>query len=420
MKKISFIILMSILSVNSNLVFADTQIGETVDPKVQAIIEEIEKAKNESITQTDTEQTTPQTQENNQTQETPKEENVALSPVVEETKEPLQVTPTTQEPKKFIVTMPTVPKVPTTIKVESSVALVDKDGNIITKNLEEIYPKRQEVIFTNRVAPERFRKKKVEEEKVPQVGDIQNSRVTAYLQSPLLSVEEVVKKLQDAGFEVLSKFEIDKKEVVSIVYTNEAMKQAASLNMRGFAGTLRILVDSTNNLVNISNPIYVMRAFMQNEYNSKLAEDTLEKLRGAFSNLKASNEIVKFSALEKYRFMENMPYYQDMKVIAEGKNEELLAKARKSKDVVYEQHLDNGSIVIGVELGRRTTKFVKKIGYSNGGLLPYPVLIENGEAKIMAPQYYIAVMYPMLKMSAFMTIATVPGAINKDIDKIFR
>jgi len=118
--------------------------------------------------------------------------------------------------------------------------------------------------------------------------------------------------------------------------------------------------------------------------------------------------------------MENMPYYQDMKVIAQGKNKELLEKAKKSKKVVYEQHLDNGSIVIGVKLGKRTSKFVKKIGYQNSGLLPYPVLIENGKAVILAPQYYIAIMYPMLKMSQFMKIATTPGAIGKDIDKIFR
>ena len=39
---------------------------------------------------------------------------------------------------------------------------------------------------------------------------------------------------------------------------------------------------------------------------------------------------------------------------------------------------------------------------------------------MLAPQYYIAVMYPKLKMSQFMKIATVPGAIAKDIDKVFR
>jgi len=54
------------------------------------------------------------------------------------------------------------------------------------------------------------------------------------------------------------------------------MEKAASKNMRGFASTLRLVVDKKNEVVNISNPIYVMAAFMQKDYDSKLAEDTLK------------------------------------------------------------------------------------------------------------------------------------------------
>ncbi len=118
--------------------------------------------------------------------------------------------------------------------------------------------------------------------------------------------------------------------------------------------------------------------------------------------------------------MENMPYYEDMIKISTGKNDTLVAKAKKSKKLVFEQKLNDGSTLIGVKLSKRTSKFVKKIGYQNAELLPYPVLIENGEAKILDPKYYIAVMYPMLSMSEFMTIATVPGAIQKDCDRVFR
>jgi len=159
--------------------------------------------------------------------------------------------------------------------------------------------------------------------------------------------------------------------------------------MRGFAGALRITVDKKNKLLSISNPIYMLGAFMQEEYDAALAEKTLATLRNSFKDLKNSDELIKFRVLE-------------------------------SKKIVYEQRLENGAVVIGVKLGKRTSKFIKKTGYQNAGLLPYPVLIENGEAKILDPKYYISVMYPMLKMSQFMKIATVPGAISKDIDKIFR
>ena len=76
--------------------------------------------------------------------------------------------------------------------------------------------------------------------------------------------------------------------------------------------------------------------------------------------------------------------------------------------------------MIGVKLSRSTSRFVKKIGYQNSELLPYPILIENNVAKILDPKYYIAVMYPMLSMSEFMTIASIPDSIQKDCDKVFR
>lgn len=328
-----------------------------------------------------------------------------------------------EAPRRLTITIPTVPETPKAIKLSSELRLVDEHGHIIIKNLNTLYPERKEIIFSTNVAPERFNKKNKDKDKeeVTLLGSVDNARVTAYLQSPLLSVDEVIAKLKQEKFEILSTFKVDKKgTVTSIVYTNDAIKSAASKNMRGFAGALRIVVDNENKLVNISNPIYMLKAFMQKEYNPSVAQKVLTQIHNVFPDLKASTEVVKFLALERYQFMENMPFYQDMKVVAEAKNAELLKRAQKSKKIVYEQHLDNGSIILGVELGSRTSKFVKKIGYQNSGLLPYPVLIENGEAKILAPQYYIAVMYPKLKMSKFMTIATVPGAINKDIDKIFR
>lgn len=451
MIKLSILALTSTVLLSTTPVFADTNTTtdlNNTDPKVEAIIAEIEKAKAEVTTPTPevttqanepeavVEQTTTQEQKQeivtkktelpSTDKEVIKKEEVTQIKEPQESKEQTQTQVnssqnSTKAKKLLVLDIPEVPKVPKPLKLSNQLQLIDDDGHIILKSLEELYPPRKEIIFSDRVAPERFRKKKKEEDKIALVGDIKNARVTAYLQSPLLSVDEVSSKLKDAGFEIISTFKVDKKgDVVSIVYTNEAIKKAAAKDMRGFAGTLRIVVDQENKLVNISNPIYMMKAFMQEEYDAKLAESTLAKLRDNFSDLKASSEIVKFSALERYQFMENMPYYQDMQVIAKAKNEELLARANKSEEVVYVQYLENGAIVIGVELGRRTSRFVKKIGYENSGLLPYPVLIENGEAKIMAPQFYIAVMYPMLKMSKFMTIATIPGAINKDIDRIFR
>jgi hypothetical protein len=315
-----------------------------------------------------------------------------------------------------------VPEVPKVLAKVPNVNVVTVDGTVYKNNPELDSPKKKNAIgSSHRIPPNYNKKESTEVFKDVKVGEVNNSRISAYLQTALLPKEELLKKLTSANFKILSEYKVDKKgELTSIVFTNDDMTKLASKDMRGFAGTLRILIDKQNSQISISNPLYVMKAFMQDDYNDKIAKGTLDKLNSIFSDLKNSKDIVKFTRLKRYHFMENMPYYQDMTKVAVGDNKTLLAKAKKSKKIVYEHHLDNGSVIVGVKLSRRTSKFVKKIGYQNSGLLPYPVLIENNTAKILAPKYYIAVMYPKLSMSEFMTIATIPGAIQKDCDRVFR
>ncbi len=278
------------------------------------------------------------------------------------------------------------------------------------------------IVKGKRYPPEYFSKKEVKKEpQKVEVGEVANDRIAAYLQAPLLTQDEVVAKLKAAGFTPLSSYKVDKKgKVTSIIFSDDALVKKASKKGRGFAASLRLLIDKKNNQISISNPIYVQKAFLQDDYDDVLAKATLKRLRDNFEGLKNSKDVVKFIRLPRYKFMNGMPVYEDMIVVKEGSNASLLEKARKSKKVVFEQKLENGSTLIGVKLSKRTTKFVKKIGYQNAELLPYPVLIEDGKAYALAPKYYIAVMYPLLSMSEFMKIATVPGAIAKDLDKLFR
>ena len=277
------------------------------------------------------------------------------------------------------------------------------------------------IVEGKRYPPNYFKKKSEKSVEKSGVGEVENDRIAAYLQAPLLSNDEVKSKLEAAGFNVLATYKVDKKgKETSFIFSDANLSKMASKKGRGFAGSLRLLVDEKNQQISISNPIYVSKAFMQDDYDEKVAKQTLERLLAQFEGLKNSKDVVKFIRLPRYKFMNGMPVYEEMKVISTGTNEALLTKARKSKKVVFEQKLENGSTLIGVKLSKRTSKFVKKIGYQNAELLPYPILIEDGKAMILAPKYYIAVMYPLLSMSEFMTIATVPGAISKDCDKIFR
>ena len=318
------------------------------------------------------------------------------------------------------IKIPDVPEVPKVEAVVPTITLSNGSTSKTNAQIVEEATQKKEVYFSDHVAPHLIETKATSEKKT-EVGDIKDGRVAAYLHAPFMKPQDVVKALEGAGFTILATFKVDKKgSATSITFTNAELQKASAKNMRGFASALRITIDKKNKLLSISNPIYMQRAFMQDEYDAALAEKTLTTIRSSFKDLKNSDEVIKFRVLERFQFMEGMPRYADMQVIKKASNAALLQSAKKSKKIVYEQKLDNGSVILGVKLGKRTSKFIKKTGYQNAGLLPYPVLIENGEAKILDPKYYIAVMYPLLKMSQFMKIATVPGAISKDIDKIFR
>ncbi|RUM72990.1 MAG: hypothetical protein DSZ09_00570, partial [Sulfurovum sp.] len=157
---------------------------------------------------------------------------------------------------------------------------------------------------------------------------------------------------------------------------------------------------------------------LQNDFDEKAANKILAQLIEKFPNLTNSKDTLKYQLLPKYQFMLGMPYYEDMIEVASGNT--LLEKIKDNDKVVFVQTLNNGSTLIGVKLSKRTRNFTQRIGRNNAAMLPYPVLIEEGKAKMLDPKYYISFMYPKLTMSEFMTIATVPDAMVKDCEKVFK
>ncbi len=250
------------------------------------------------------------------------------------------------------------------------------------------------------------------------------AEVSTYLLGAYVDVDTAKAKLAEAGFDVLAAYKVDKKgEYTSIVFTNAAMKAAADKENRGYAAVLRLLVNNEKQEISITNPVYYGKAFMQDEFDYQAAVAVEKALSGAFGELKGSADKWKYDGLAGYHFMMGMPYFEEAIVLAEGDNAELLEKAKsykKGKNLIFELSLGDGRTLLGYELGSKTKKFVKKIGYQNGAILPYTVLIEDGKAKMLAAKYYIAISYPQLTMGEFMTIASVPGAIEKDLAKAFK
>lgn len=328
-------------------------------------------------------------------------------------------TPTEKKKKAIGLQLPSIPKVPMVPNVSATV---------VTEHIQHTVFNRRSIKFSKRVPPnyrtskERYAKGGVgaslsNSQKV--IGLEQKGRISAYLRSALIDVKTATKILEDAGFELITTTALDKKKkLISIVFTSELLKKIASQKNKGFLGTLRLLIDPKNNQISITNPRYLAKAMLQENFDDKLSKDLLASIVKAFPKAKNSLDKVKFQLLPKYRFMEGMPYYNDMTVVARG--DDLLSKIKNNKRVSFELKLNNGAVLIGTNLGKRTRKFPKRIGTKNAGMLPYPILIENGEAKILDPKYYLSLMYPDLTMEQFMTIATIPDAIFKDCQRVFR
>ena len=253
---------------------------------------------------------------------------------------------------------------------------------------------------------------------------LEGTKVKSYLVGEYMDVATAKSKLEAAGFEIVADYASVKKGT-TIVYTNAELKAEAAKPGRAFAAVLRLFVDEKEKMISFTNPVYFGKAFMQDEYNHAVFNGALEKINVAFPSLKASSDELEFDALADYHFMVGMPYYADLDTLGKpGANTaELVQKAKnykKGKGVVFELKLSETSTILGYDLGRRTKKFVKKIGRANAAILPWIVSIENGKATALNAKYYIALSYPLLDMGGFMGIATVPGAITKDLEKPFK
>lgn len=305
------------------------------------------------------------------------------------------------------IAIPSVPKVPVAFKSKKNIDVLDRS-----------------IKFSKRVPPNyiphRFdKKKKLHSSTNIRIGEVNQGRISAHLRGKFMDVKTVEEKLKTAGFEILASVPVDKKgTLISVAFTDKSLVTMASKKNRGFIASLRALVDTKEKTFSIINPLYLAKGYLQDDYDEKAANIILVKLIEAFPSLKNSKDALKFQLLPKYQFMNGMPHYEDMIEVASG--DDLLEKLKDNDKVAFTQTLENGSTLVAIKLSKRTRKFTKRIGRKNAAMLPYPILIENGKAKILDPKYYIAYMYPMLKMTEFMTIATTPDAMIKDCEKVFK
>lgn len=259
---------------------------------------------------------------------------------------------------------------------------------------------------------------------VPALADNEphGQSVSAYVYLPYSDSETVRGKLRAGGFDIIANYAPTIQSETIIISSPELLKMADK-PLRGFAAVLRVLVDKEHHRIAYTNPIYFLKAFLQQDFDYAAALKVFEKLEYALGKGTPSPDQHAYDDLPNFHFMVGMPYYQNTYTLAEGETAALVDKLEVYKHgapIVFKLQVGEGRTLFGFDLSWRSKKFVKKIGTQNAEVLPYTILIEDGRATALAAKYYLAVSYPLLSMGGFMTIATVPGDIEKELEEAFK
>ena len=234
------------------------------------------------------------------------------------------------------------------------------------------------------------------------------AKLTAHYLAGIQSVADIKAKLKSNGFTILATERILKNKTV-ITITNNELKATNS-----YMATLHILVNSKDNEVRVQNPSYLASAYLKG-YKYGDFKATLNSLEKVLSTMIPVLQKKRIDELPEYHFMFGMPYFEDTLTVAQN------VRTPKVSKISYSLKLPNGVILVGHRLSQKTRSFLNKINQSqNAQLLPYESMIKNGKATILDPKYYLALSLPNLTMRQFMKIATIPDAIEKEIEKAYK
>jgi len=248
--------------------------------------------------------------------------------------------------------------------------------------------------------------------------------ISTYEYAAFKDAGAVKSALKTQGFNVVGEYDaMQNPNYHVIAYTNAAMKKDASVDdERGFAAVQKVLVDKKDNTLVFTNPEYFLHAFLEGDFKKATAQNINKALTTAFGKLTGSPDALDEDDLKGYHFMMGMPYYEDMIEIAKGKD--LLAKLKKNagKNIVFEIPLKDATLVgVAMPTANGEKSYVTKIkGEKHSAFLPYMVLVEDDEAKILHPKYALAISFPKLSMGQFMGISSTPDDIEDYFKGLFK
>jgi hypothetical protein len=247
--------------------------------------------------------------------------------------------------------------------------------------------------------------------------------VSSYEYAAFKSANDVKSALRDNGLTVVGEYDaMGDPSYHVIAYTCPTLKKDASKEDRGFAAVQKVLINSSDNELVLTNPEYFLHAFMQDDYKEEHAKKVNNKLSTAFGTLKGSKDGLEDDDIAGYHFMMGMPYYEDMIEVAKGDNLAQKLEANAANNIVFKIQTGEATLYgIAMPTEKGEKYYISEIkGQKHAAFLPYMVLVEGDEAKILHPKYYLAISYPNLSMGDFMSISGTPGDIEEYMAGLFK
>jgi len=240
------------------------------------------------------------------------------------------------------------------------------------------------------------------------ISDKAPDTISAYFVANPQTIEVLIYNLRINGFEVIAINDIFKgKTVVSI--TNEELK-----NTNSFVSVINILVNGKDEL-RLQNPSYFGASYLQDKFIYGQFKNTKISLQKALGNMYLTYDINKFSKVKDYHFMFGMPSFNDIIHLSDS------VKIINKTKFAYSLKLPNGATLIGHKMSESNNKFLSIVNAeANSQLLPYQSMVKDGKAFMLDPKYYLPLSLPLLTMTDFMKIRTIPDDIEDELKKDFK
>jgi hypothetical protein len=195
-----------------------------------------------------------------------------------------------------------------------------------------------------------------------------------------------------------------------------------------------LVKDGNKISMSYTNPDYILRAYLGDDYNTYRAtfesfkSDLKTSISGLGIDFKPFGGSVKAKEFKKYHYKIMMPYFSDPVKLKEFASfsegmETVEANLRANKGgtkMVYKFVCKLEEVAVyGIGLESKEdgeAYFLPKIGEAHAAPLPYEIILQGTEATILHGKYRIALHWPELTMGTFMKIMSTPGDIEDTLE----